>query len=280
MALLDAVALTGDASPFKRGANVVGVRMVRAAKKLGCAGGVALTTLCCAMAARAEESANPLALPMTGLAFDAGGAVRLRPTHLGADVYTADFVPFLDGQWGKDLHFSIDDGVQWTVLRAGQVTFGPDAEYRQPYTDKLAPRVRRTANALEAGVFTKVNLTYAELDMRVRKALNGYQGYSGDISLDTAVPLRPKWTLGLEARFGWADRRFASRQFGKSVTVVGDYYNFGGQAALVYQWRPRTRVALGVSEDQVLRPSRPISGATTRNAATLFLAVTHRFSWR
>lgn len=254
--------------------------MARAGSGRGLAGGVALAALCCSVAAHAEDPVNPLAMPTTGLTVDVGGAVRLRPTHLGSDVYTADFVPFLDGQWGKDLHFSIDDGVQWTALCAGRVRFGPDLEYRQPYTDKLAPRARRTADALEAGVFTKVDLTYAELDVRLRKAVNGYQGYSGDISLDTAVPLRPKWTLGLEARFGWADRRFAARQFGKSVTLVGDYYSLGAQAALVYQWKPKTRFVLGLSEDQILRPSRPISGATTRNASTLFLMASHRFSWR
>ena len=229
--------------------------------------------------ARAEAPANPLQLPDTGLTIDAGGAVRLRPTRLGSDVYTADFVPYLDGQWGKDLHFSIDDGVQWTVIRAGRATFGPDLEYRQPYTDKLPPRVRRTADAVEVGGFAKVDLTYAELEMRVRKALNGYQGWSGDISLDTAVPIHPKWTLGLEARFGWADRRFAARTFGQNTTIVGDYYSIGAQAALIYQWKPRTRLIVGVSEDQILRPSRPISGATTRNAATLMFAATHRFSW-
>lgn len=254
--------------------------MARVGSASGLAGSIALAALCCAVPARADEPANPLALPSSGLTFDAGGAVRLRPTHLGAGGYTADFVPVLDGRWGRDLEFSIDDGVQWSVLRAGQFAFGPDLEYRQPYTNKLPPRVRRTANALEAGVFTKVALSFGELDLRVRRAVNGYQGYSGDISFDTAAPIRPKWTLALEARFGWADRRFVAREFGRNVNLVGDYYSIGAQADLIYQWKPRTRILLGFSEDQILRPSRPISGATTRNAATLSLAVTHRFSWR
>jgi hypothetical protein len=245
------------------------------------AGGLCGLTLFVGLAtgARADGPSNPLALPTTGLTIDAGGAVRLRPTHLGADIYTADFVPYVDGQWGKDFHFSIDDGVQYNALRAGRFTCGPDLEYRQPYTDKLAPRVRRTANAVEAGGFAKVDLTYAELDMRVRKALNGYGGYSGDISLDTAAPIAPKWSVGLEARFGWADRRFAALQFGQSANLVGDYFSIGAQAALVYQWKPRTRITVSVSDDQILRPSRPISGATTRNAATVLFAMTHRFSW-
>ena len=224
-------------------------------------------------------SANPLQMPDSGLTIDAGGAVRLRPTHLGADIYTADFVPYLDGQWGRDLHFSIDDGVQYTAIRSGRFSFGPDVEYRQPYTDGLAPRVRRTANAVEAGAFAKVDLTYAELEMRVRKAINGYGGYSGDITLDTAVPLAPKWTLGLDARFGWADRRFAASQFGQATSIVGDYFSIGAQAALIYQWKPKTRIVASFSDDQILRPSRPISGATTRNAATFLVAVTHRFHW-
>lgn len=252
---------------------------MRSAVTWACGASALALALGMAGSSYAEAPSNPLQMPESGLTVDLGGAVRVRPTHLGSDVYTADFVPYLDGQWGQDLHFSIDDGIQYTAVRAGRFSFGPDLEYRQPYTDRLAPRARRTANAVEAGGFAKVDLTYAELDMRLRKALNGYGGYSGDITLDTAVPLRSKWTLGLEARFGWADRRFAALQFGQSVTLVGDYYSLGVQAALIYQWTPKTRVVVGISEDQILRPSRPISGATTRNAATLLVAVTHRFHW-
>lgn len=243
-----------------------------------------------AFAAHAEEApapVNPVLLPETGLTIDAGAALRVRPTHLGANAYTYDVLPVVDGQWGKDLHFSVDDGIQYTAIRWGRVKLGPDLEYRQPYNDKLAPRTSRTSDAVEVGAFTKVDLTYAELDMRVRKAVDGYKGYSGDIALDTLVPLRPKWFVALEARLSWADRRFALDAFGNRAVAgqpvasnhIGDYYTAGVQTALIYMWRPKTKLILGVTADQILRPSRGVVGTDTRTVATLFLAAVHRFRW-
>ena len=238
--------------------------------------------------ARAEDvaPANPVLLPETGLTIDAGAVVRARPTHLGADNYQLDVLPVIDGQWGKDLHFSLDDGVQYTALRLGRFKFGPDLEYRQPYNDKLPPRSNRTSDAVEAGGFAKVDLTYAELDVRFRKALNGYEGWSGDIFLDTLIPIHGRLYLALEGRAGWADRKFAVNTFGHaplpgqpSAGSIGDYYSAGVQAALIYVWRPRTKFILGLSDDVILRPSRTVSGADSRNAAVLLFAVTRRFSW-
>ncbi len=238
-----------------------------------------------AVRAASPAEANPILLPESGLTIDLGAAVRLRPDHLGANSYTVDAVPLIDGQWGKDLHFSLDDGIQYTAIRWGRLKAGPDLEYRQAYNDHLPPRSSRTADAVEVGGFAKVDLTYAELDVRVRKAVNAYEGVSGDISLDTLPQLAPKWWLGLEARLGWADRRFSQNAFVRSPsrtpgsTSIGDYYSAGAQVALVYLWKPRTKFVLSLSDDQVLRPSRPQSGADTRNAATLAIAMTHRFSW-
>lgn len=235
----------------------------------------------CPLRAEAQQ------LPTTGLNVDLGAAVRLRPVHLGSDTYTTDFVPVIDGQWGKDLHFSVDDGVQYTAIRSGRFEFGPDLEYRQPYNDKLAPRTPKTSDTFEAGGFAKVNLTYAELETRIRKATSGYGGLSGDITLDTLVPVAPKWSLGLEARFGWADRKFARNQFGRPPkpgqpavsTSIGDYYSAGVQAGLIYQFQPKMRFIVSASVDQVLRPSRANTTTDTRTAATLLVAVTRRFSW-
>ena len=230
-----------------------------------------------------------VAFPDTGLNVDLGGAVRLRPKHLGSDEYQVDLVPIIQGQYGDKLHFSLDDGIQYDAVVAGPFKFGPDLEYRQPYDNDLAPRSNRTSNAFEVGAFAKVNLVYAELEGRFRKAVDGYDGYSGDISLDTLVPVRPKLSLGLEARLGWADRKFALNQFGVRGPVllpgvqtnasIGDYYSAGAQAALIYQRTPRTKFILSVSDDVILRPSRPQSGADTRNAAVVLLAVARRFSW-
>jgi hypothetical protein len=240
-----------------------------------------------ALAQDAPAIANPVLLPETGLTIDAGAALRIRPTHLGADAYTYDVLPVVDGQWGKDLHFSVDDGIQYTAIRWGRVKLGPDLEYRQPYNDKLAPRTPRTSDALEAGGFAKVDLTYAELDVRVRKAVDGYKGYSGDVALDTLIPVTRKWFVALEGRLSWADRRFALDAFGNRPLPgqpavsnhIGDYYTAGVQTALIYMWRPKTKLILGLSADQILRPSRGVIGTDTRTVATLFLAAVHRFRW-
>ena len=240
-----------------------------------------------AMSGLWDAAMAQVAFPDTGLNVDLGAAVRLRPTHLGADNYKLDVVPLIAGQYGKALHFSLDDGVQYDAVVAGPFKFGPDLEYRQPYDDRLAPRSRKTSDALELGGFAKVDLVYADLEARFRKAVNGYEGYSGDISLDTLVPVRPKLSLGLEARVGWADRKFALNQFGfhgplpatGDSTSIGDYYSAGGQAALIYQWSSRTKFVFSVSDDVILRPSRPQSGADSRNAATVLLAFARRFSW-
>ena len=242
----------------------------------------------------ASQARAQVAFPDTGFTVDLGGGVRLRPQHLGSDEYKLDVIPLIQGQYGKDLHFSLDDGVQYDLVKAGPFKFGPDLEYRQSYDNDLAPRSNRTSGAIEVGAFGKVNLVYAELEARFRKAVNGYDGYSGDISLDTLVPLKPKLSLGAEARLGWADRKFALNQFGlhgpaaapgmppmplPSNSSIGDYYSAGAQLALIYQRTARTKFILSVSDDVILRPSRPQSGADTRNAATVLFAVARRFSW-
>ena len=65
-------------------------------------------------------AAAQVALPDTGLNFDLGAAVRERPAHLGSSVYTTDYLPVLDGRWGKNLRFSIDDGIQYTAFEYGR----------------------------------------------------------------------------------------------------------------------------------------------------------------
>ena len=268
--------------------------MKRGSRRSGLASWVTTARIGAAALALATGGATTSALaqvafPDTGLTVDLGGGVRLRPKHLGSDEYQVDAVPIIQGQYGRDLHFSLDDGVQYDLIKAGPFKFGPDLEYRQAYNNDLAPRSSRTSNAVEAGVFGKVNLVYAELEGRFRKAVNGYDGYSGDISLDTLAPLAPKLSVGLEARLGWADRKFALDQFGlrpppgapalPSNGSIGDYYSAGAQVGVIYQWTRRTKFLLTLSDDVILRPSRPQSGADSRNAAAILLAVARRFSW-
>jgi len=247
--------------------------------------GSALFAVMTGVMALAGAASAQVRLPETGLNIDAGAAVRVRPTHLGSEAYRAIFVPVIDGQWGKDLHFSVDDGVQYTVVHYGRFKFGPDLEYRQAYTSALAPRTKRTSNATEAGLFTQVDLTYAELDVRVRKALDGYGGLSSDITLDTLAPLARQWSLGLEARVGWADRKFTATTFGRTTapdprpTSIGDYYSAGVQGALIYLPQSKTRLIVAASVDQILRPSGLARNTSSRTTATLLFVATRRFSW-
>jgi hypothetical protein len=264
------------------------VRCVLAVLALCCAAPVVAHAQSATPAPSAQDLVKTVELPEDGLNIDLGAIVRLRPSHIGANAASLDVVPYVDGQWGKDLHFSLDDGVQYTALTWGRLKIGPDAEYRQPYNDKLPPRTPRTADAIELGGFAKVDLTYGELDVRFRKAIDGYDGYSGDASLGTLLPITRKWFVGLQARLGWADNKFSLSAFGRQPIPgmppptrgsIGDFYTAGAQGALIWLWSPRTRLIVSLSDDQILRPSRVRSGADTRNLTAFYIGAARRFTW-
>jgi len=214
---------------------------------------------------------------------DLGAAARVRPDRIGANTYTLDVLPVIDAGYGKRIRLSLDDGARWTAIKAGRFSFGPVAEYRQAYNDLRPPRTPKIADALETGVFSQVDLTYAVLEGRFRKALNAYYGYSGDLSLDTLIPIRPGLGFGLEARTGWADHNFTMTHFtgpgGPLVpsSGVSDYWSAGFQAGLIYRMKSGYGVTFGLSDDIILKPTPEDTNYRSRNALVVGIALTRRF---
>lgn len=219
---------------------------------------------------------------------DVGLALRGRPTHIGSDQYTTDLLPILDASWGKRIQISLDDGARWTAIRAGPLSLGPVAEYRQSYNNQLPPRSRRLSDAVELGGFAQLNLIYAVLEGRLRKAVTGYEGLSGDISLGTRIPLGTSLSLGAEARSSWADRRYGGLLFAPfsspqplAIPPTGnrDYVTAGVQTGLAWQFKQNWTAALGASEDRIFSPTSARSVRSRRDIATVGLSLTRQFAW-
>ncbi len=119
--------------------------MKRLVKAASCWAGVSAIAVFHAPCAQAED------LVHGRWVVDMGLALRGRPTHIGSDRYTTDLLPIFDASWGKRVQISLDDGARWTAIRAGPISFGPIAEYRQSYNNQLPPRSRRLSDAVELG---------------------------------------------------------------------------------------------------------------------------------
>jgi len=129
------------------------------------------------------------ALPMAAHAdpgadwtLDVGLAARVRPVHLGSERFTSDALPILEASYGDRLTFSLDDGAKATLWRAGPWTAGPVVEYRQSYNDRLPEGAFRMPDAVEVGGFASRRTPVGVAELRMRKAVSGYQGWSGDLA--------------------------------------------------------------------------------------------------
>lgn len=254
-------------------------RLVRAASCWAAVSAIALVNIPCA---QAEDLAHGRWV------VDVGLALRGRPTHIGSERYTTDLLPILDASWGKRVQISLDDGARWTAIRAGPLSLGPVAEYRQSYNNQLPPRSRRLSDAVELGGFAQLTLTYAVLEGRLRKAVTGYEGLSGDVSLGTRIALGSSLSLGVEARSSWADRRYGGLLFAPSSSAQPlatpptgnrDYFTAGVQTGLVWQFKPNWTAALGASEDRIVSPTSARSVRSRRDIATVGLSLTRQFAW-
>jgi outer membrane scaffolding protein for murein synthesis (MipA/OmpV family) len=241
-------------------------------------------------AARADAPAAPVTVAPQWT-VEVGGAVRERPSHLGAKVYTADVLPVIDVSYGENFHASLDDGVKYTLGRWDRLSFGPVLEYRTAYNQRLPERTPKTADSWEVGGFSVVDLTYGQLEGRVRRAISGYNGWSADLSLGTLIPMDRVYAggskdlqIGAELRTGWADRKFTRATFlhraPTSVSTVRDYWTAGGQFGAIYHLKSGFGVAAGLAEDVILSPNRLATHLKTRNVGTALVALTYRFHSR
>jgi outer membrane scaffolding protein for murein synthesis (MipA/OmpV family) len=199
---------------------------------------------------------------------DWGAVGRVRPAHLGSETYRTDLVPVLAATYGEDVSVSIDDGGKWKMFKAGTLSAGPVGEYRQSFNDDLPKHGFRTRDAIEVGAFVEKKTPVGDIEVRMRRALNGYRGWSGDLAFDTGGRVTPKLEVGAEARLSWADQRFTEEYFGQRRAPPShfggphfhdnDYLTAGVQLGAAQDLTPNTRLVAEVTADHMLGelPSR------------------------
>ncbi|USQ98455.1 MipA/OmpV family protein [Caulobacter sp. RL271] len=242
-----------------------------------------------AMTASLTLPAVALAAPADpgGWAVDAGLISRVRPDHLGASRYTDDVLPILEIDYGDRLSFSVDDGLKIAAWRGGDWSAGPVVEYRQSYNDRLPRGAFAMKDAIEAGGFLKRRTPIGELDLRVRKAIDGYGGWSGDMAFDTGGQISPRWKVGLEGRLSWADSSFSREYFGLRRDVVrpqslprfgqNDFYSAGVELDAARAIGPRLSLVATLSADRIIGEEWESPLLSSRNVITAGVGLTYRF---
>ena len=238
--------------------------------------------LACARGAQAQDQ--------SGWSGDLGAAARTRPDHVGARTYTLDAVPIVNLRYGDDLQVSLDDGVKWTAARMGGWAFGPVAEYRQAYSDGLAPGVRQPQDAIEIGGFAAYRLPFGEAEVRLRRAVDGYEGWSGDLSFDTGGQVSPHWQVGAEARLSWADAAYTDAFFGVRPHVAhrlglprfqeNDFTTAGLELDAARTITAHSRVVAALAYDRVIGPADPTPSLQSRDIPTFTLGLTYHWPAR
>ena len=241
-------------------------------------------------------SADPVPTPASSLladpvpgrwTVDAGLALRERPDHIGSRSYTADAWPVVEIQYGSRLHVSLDDGIKWSAVKAGPFAFGPVAEYRQAFNDKLPPRTEKLSDAWELGGFVQADTGIGVFEARLRHAVSGYDGNSADLAFDTGAALAGRLAWTFEARTSWVDRDYLRRAVGgrhgtplaQPQEHTQDYVTTGAQLGLAYAATSRTTFTTLVSEDRLLSHV-PSSFSGSRDLLGLSLVITHRWGGR
>jgi outer membrane scaffolding protein for murein synthesis (MipA/OmpV family) len=247
--------------------------------RLGLGGAIAAASLGAAWAAAAEP---------IDWTVEAGAAGRVRPAHIGSSHYVADAVPIFEASLGKDVDISLDDGAKWRAVKVGPFSLGPIAEYRQSFSDELPPGAFRMDDTVEVGGFGEWRTPLGIGEARLRRAVNGYDGWSGDLSFSTGAPVTPKLLLGGQARLSWADSSFTQEYFGLQPHTAnrfgfphfqeGDYLTVGGELDAARQLSDRTRLVFALSADHIVSQLQPSLLFSTRDILTAALGLTYRWS--
>jgi outer membrane scaffolding protein for murein synthesis (MipA/OmpV family) len=226
--------------------------------------------------------------PNSGWIVDVGAVGRVHPAHLGSDRYITDIVPVLQATYGDRLTLSFDDGAKWVAGRIGPVEYGPIAEYRQSFNDDLPRGAFRMDDTVELGGFTQMRTPIGEVEARLRHAVNGYDGWSGDLSFDTGGRVAPKLLLGGQLRLSWADSNFSQEYFGLKPHEGGhlglprfldeDYITVGGEFDAAREITPHIRLVMALSADRMLgeMPASPLF--RTRDIYVASLGATYHWS--
>jgi outer membrane scaffolding protein for murein synthesis (MipA/OmpV family)/predicted N-acyltransferase len=244
----------------------------------------------------AASLAAVVAMPAPALAaspewtVDAGVAGRVRPAHMGSSQYVYDAAPILEADYGDILSISFDDGAKWRALRVGPVRAGPIVEYRQSFNDHLPPGAFRMRDAVELGGFAEWRTPLGIAEARLRRAVNAYQGWSGDLSFNTGLPITHKLTLAGQARVAWADSNFtqeyfglkphAASRFGLPKFLDEDYVSAGAELDVIRQLSPRVRLVTSLTADRIVSELRPSPLFSNRNMFTAAIGLTYHWSAR
>lgn len=253
----------------------------------GLAFGALLLAGVLATTAKAKAEAEAGAATEPDWTVDVGVFTRARPDHLGSDRYTFDLLPIVSARWGDRLTASLDDGLKLTALTRGAWSFGPVVEYRQSYNDRLTRGAYRMPDAIEVGGFAKTRTALGDVELRLRKATDGYDGWSGDLAFDTGGQVTPRWAVGGEARLSWADDNFSREYFGLrrrqretlNLPSFGqnDFVSLGFELDAQRRLGQRTAFVATLSEDRILGEAWESPLLRTRNVLTAGVGVTYRF---
>jgi outer membrane scaffolding protein for murein synthesis (MipA/OmpV family) len=221
---------------------------------------------------------------------DFGPAARVRPDHIGSTHYRADAVPILEATYGDRLSLSLDDGLKYRALRWGPVEAGAIAEYRQSFDDNLPAGAFRMSDVVELGGFAQTRTPIGVAEVRLRHAVGGYDGWSGDLSFDTGAPITASFSLAGQARVSWADSSFteeyfglrphAARSFGLPRFLDEDFTTVGAELDAVQQLTPKIRLVAAFTADRIVGELRPSPVFASRNIFTTSLGLTYHWSAR
>jgi len=219
---------------------------------------------------------------------EAGAAGRVRPAHIGSGRYVFDGVPIFEATLGDDISVSLDDGAKWKALKFGPVSLGPIAEYRQSFSDDLPRGAFRMSDTIEVGGFGEWRTPVGIAEARLRHAVNGYDGWSGDLSFVTGGTVAPKLMMAAQARLSWADSNFtqeyfgliphAASHFGLPRFQEGDFLTAGAEIDAGREITRHTRVVLELTADHIISEMQPSPLFSTRDIFTATLGFTYRWS--
>lgn len=227
-----------------------------------------LAWLVCAIGFPAQAMAQEQ-FPDGSWSLDLGAIARSHPLHVGAGRNTTDIVPVIEGRFGDRLTLSFEDGIRWSAFKSGAFSLGPVLEYRQIYNQGLPGASTHPLDGdVEVGGFASVATPYGEGEVRLRKALTGYEGWSGDVSWDVGGQFKNGWRWGGEARMSWTDAAYLDRQFGLTSAEgrpapgfkANDSYWAGLELTLAHPIGDHLMGVFEISDDHLLgaMPATPL----------------------
>jgi outer membrane scaffolding protein for murein synthesis (MipA/OmpV family) len=244
--------------------------------------------LLCGLAAAALAGPALAADPQWTVEF--GPTARVRPDHIGSNHYRVDAVPILEATYGDRWSLSLDDGLKYRAARWGPVEAGAIAEYRQSFNDNLPAGAFRMSDVVELGGYAQTKTPIGIAEVRLRHALGGYDGWSGDLSFDTGAPITSTFLLAGQARISWADSNFteeyfglrphAARNFGLPRFLDEDFTTVGAEVDAVQQLTPKIRLIGTITADRIVGELRPSPIFNSRNIFTTSLGLTYYWSAR